>query len=104
LQPRVLVLGLPQDGDVGIGVFPEGEEISISGKRPDAGGIGISALRSSRLQRVRSCHSKMRQCTRPAVPDDAAVVENFLELGCGFFALPNRKICLAANVGLANAR
>jgi hypothetical protein len=27
LQRRVLSLGLFQDGDVGVGVFPEGEEI-----------------------------------------------------------------------------
>ena len=31
LQLRVLGLGLLQDGDVGVGVFPEGEEILIGG-------------------------------------------------------------------------
>ena len=31
LQLRVLRLGLLQDGDVGIGVFPEGKEILIGG-------------------------------------------------------------------------
>ena len=44
LQLRVLCLGLFQDGDVGIGVFPEGEEIVVGGERPDAGRIGIRAL------------------------------------------------------------
>jgi hypothetical protein len=29
MQPGVLGLGLLEDGDVGIGVFPEGEEILI---------------------------------------------------------------------------
>ena len=29
LEPRVLGFGLPVDGDVGIGVFPETEEILI---------------------------------------------------------------------------
>ncbi len=29
LQFRVLLLGLLQDGDVGIGVFPEGEEVLV---------------------------------------------------------------------------
>jgi hypothetical protein len=31
LQLRVLGLGLPQDGDVGVGVFPKGEEIFVGG-------------------------------------------------------------------------
>jgi hypothetical protein len=39
LQPRVLRFGLLQDGDVGVGVLPEGEEIFVGGERPDAGGI-----------------------------------------------------------------
>ena len=33
LQLRVLRLGLLQDGDVGVGVFPEGEEILVGGTR-----------------------------------------------------------------------
>ena len=37
----------------------------------------------------------MRQRSRPAVPDDAAVVENLLELGgCGT-ALPGCQVCLS---------
>jgi hypothetical protein len=57
LQLRVLGFGLLQDGDVGVGVFPEREEIFIGGERPDAGGIGIRALRSSRFQGVGTSHS-----------------------------------------------
>jgi len=34
---------------MGVGVFPEREEIFVGDKRPDAGGIGIGSLRSSRL-------------------------------------------------------
>jgi len=33
LQLRVLNLGLPWDRDIGIGVFPEREEISVGGER-----------------------------------------------------------------------
>ena len=44
LQLRVLRLSFFEDGDVGIGVFPEGEEVFVGGERADAGGIGISAL------------------------------------------------------------
>ena len=42
LQLRILRLGLLQDGDVGVGVFPEGEEVLVSRERSDAGGIGVS--------------------------------------------------------------
>jgi hypothetical protein len=49
LQVRVLSFGLLQDRDVGIGVFPESEEVSVDGECPDAGGIRIRSLRGSRL-------------------------------------------------------
>ena len=45
----------------------------------------------------------MRQGSRPAVPDDAAVVENLLELGGGTAALSSSEICLAANVCVIQA-
>jgi hypothetical protein len=44
LQLRVLRFGLLQDGDVKVGVFPEGDEIFVGGQCPDAGGIGICTL------------------------------------------------------------
>jgi integrase len=44
LQLRVLRLGFLQDGNVGVGVFPEGKKIFVSGERPNAGGIGIRSL------------------------------------------------------------
>ena len=74
---------LLSDGDVGVGVFPEGEEILVGGERPDAGGIGIRTLclRGSRLQGIGTSHAEMRQRSRPAVPYDAAVVEDLLKLG-----------------------
>jgi len=83
LQLRILRFGFFQDGDVGVGVFPEGEEILVSGERPDAGGIGIRSLRGSRLQGVRPSHAQMRQRSRPAVPDNTAVVDDLLKLGDG---------------------
>jgi len=33
LQLRVLGFGLLQDGNVGVGVFPEGEEVFVGGER-----------------------------------------------------------------------
>src|SRR5271163_515008 len=40
----------------------------------------------------------MRQRSRPAVPDDAAVVDDLLKLGGSFFALTASEIGLAAYV------
>jgi len=45
----------------------------------------------------------MRQRARPAVPDNAVVVEDLLELGGSFFALPDSEIGLAAYVGRVEA-
>jgi hypothetical protein len=89
-------LSLASDGDVGIGVFPEDEEVLVGGERPNAGGVGIRSLRGSRLQSVGTSHAQMRQRSRPAIPDDAAVVENLLELGGGFFALSGSEIRFSA--------
>src|SRR5712691_11007242 len=40
---RILRLGFLQDGDVGVGVFPECEEIFVGGERPSARSISIGA-------------------------------------------------------------
>ena len=45
LQLRVLRFGFFEDGDVGVGVFPEGEEIFVGGERPDAGSITVQSKR-----------------------------------------------------------
>ncbi len=49
LQLGILRLRFFQQREVGVGIFPEREEILVSGERPSAGGIGVRALRSSRL-------------------------------------------------------
>ena len=102
LASRTL-LSLLQDGDVGVGVFPESEEIFVGGERPDACGVGIRALRSSRLQGVGTSYAEMRQCSCPAVPDDTAVVTNLLEFGGSFFPLSRRQIRLSANIYVIEA-
>jgi len=66
---------------------PERNKIFISRHRPDSGGIGVRSLRSSRLQGVGTGHAQMRQRSSPAVPHDAAVVDDFLKLGGGSAAL-----------------
>src|SRR5271170_6131731 len=103
LQLRVLRLGLLQDGDVGVGVFPEGEEIFVGVERTDAGGVGFRSLPGFRLQGVRTSHAQMRQRSRPAVPDNPAVVENLLELGGSSAALSRCQVCLAAHIYMVEA-
>src|ERR1700732_1754461 len=80
-QLRVLRFRFLQDGDVGVGAFPEGEKIFVGGECTDSGGIGTRALRSSRLQSIRPSRAQTRHRSRPAIPDDAFVVENLPELG-----------------------
>jgi len=74
LQFRVLGFGLLQDGDVGVGVFPEGEEILIGGFR-----FGRVAL-----QGVGAAKAETRQCTMRCIKYDATVLQNSLKL-CGRF-------------------
>jgi hypothetical protein len=52
LQLRILCLGLLEDWNVLVGVFPQREKIFVVGVRPDSGGISIGALRGFRLQGV----------------------------------------------------
>src|ERR1019366_1233647 len=92
LQLRVLRLGLPQDGDVGVGVFPEGEEVFVGGERSDASGIGVRPLRGSRLQSVGLSHSQTRQRPRPTVPDDPGMIKNLLKLCSGSTGLSSCQI------------
>src|SRR5262249_19748113 len=99
LQFRVLGFGLLQDGDVGIGVFPKHVEIVVSRSSSSSGGIRISSSRSCGLQRVCPRHAQTSQDARPAVPHQAAVIENLLELDCCFLAPPCRQISIAADVG-----
>ena len=40
-------------GNVGIGVFPEGEETFVGGEGPDAGGVGIGSLFTPRPTRFK---------------------------------------------------
>src|ERR1700675_1665430 len=103
LKLRVLTFGLLQDGDVGVGILPEREEIRVSGERPYTGGIGIRALRGPRLQRIGTSHTQMRQRSRPAVPHDPAVVENLLKLGRGSITLSGCQVCLSTYIYVVEA-
>ena len=70
-QLRVFDLGLLEDGNVGVGVFPEGEKILICR-------LGFDGVA---LQGVGASETEMSQRADTVIHDDAAMVGNFLELG-----------------------
>ena len=60
LQLRVLGFCSLIDGDIGVSVFPQREEVFVGGECAYSRSIGIRSLRGSRLQRIRPSHSQMR--------------------------------------------
>src|SRR5262252_8555478 len=87
-QLRVLRLGLLQDGNVGVRVFPEREEILIGGLR--LRGVAIDGIRAAKL--------KMRQCPKHIVCYDSAVIDDVLEFGCGLWSIPCLQIGFSSHV------
>jgi hypothetical protein len=88
LQLRVLRLGFFQDRDVGVGVFPQSEEVLVRS----------ASLRSVALESVGACQTEMRQCAQREVPDDTWMVKELLELrGCGA-AVVYHQVGLTAHV------
>jgi hypothetical protein len=77
-----------QDGDVGVGVFPKREEILIG--RFCLGGVA--------LQGVGVGKSTVSQSSDRFVAHNAAMVEDFLELGGGFAALMSGQVGVSADV------
>src|SRR5271157_2329688 len=94
LQLCGLLLGFFQDWNIGVGVFPQGEEVLIS---------SFSFVRIF-LQRVGTCEPQMRQCTGGAVLDEAAVIQYLLELRGCFGPLAGSQVGLAANISRIKAR
>ena len=88
LQLRILRLGFFQNRDVGVGVFPEREEILI-------GSLGFSGVA---LHGIGSADLEMRECPDGFVEHNSAMVEDFLELGSGFVALMRGQIGFATHV------
>ena len=69
-QRCVLRPGLSQNGDVGIGVFPEGEEILVRSTR--FGRVPV--------ERGGASQAEMRQSTEGKIQHDASVINDFLKL------------------------
>ena len=75
--------------------------------------VFVNAQRTQRAASRRyQLHSSIRAClpapcgerTRPAVPDDATMVESFLKLGDSLLALSRYQICFNTNVNRIEAR
>jgi hypothetical protein len=65
LQLRVLRLRFFKDGDAGVSVFPQSEEVRVSRERSYTGGIGVGALACPRLVMKRFA-GLMSRCTMPS--------------------------------------
>lgn len=59
LKLCVFGFGLPQNGNVGVGAFPEVKEVFVGGEGTDASGVSIRALRRSRLKRIGTGDAQM---------------------------------------------
>src|SRR5215469_7612052 len=88
LQLRVLGLGLLQDGDFGIGVFPESKKILIGGLR--LRGVAIDGIRAAKL--------KMRQRPEHIVGYDSAVINDVLKFGCCLLSISCLQIGFSSHV------
>src|SRR5215831_9808189 len=94
MQLCVLRLGLLEDGDVGVGVLPQCEEMLIG--RFCLGAVALHGVGATELQ--------MRECSDGVVEHISAMVENFLELRGGFAASVYGQIGLPAYIdGIAVA-
>jgi hypothetical protein len=67
-------------GTSGVGTVPEVEKNFVGSECPDAGGIGIRPMRGGGACKVLPGLPPGALTRRPAIPDDAAVVEDFLKL------------------------
>src|SRR6202041_3458960 len=67
-QLRVLSVGLLQDWDIRVSVFPEREEIFVGGECPDASGIGFRSLRRFSTAR----HSREPLPGAPTLPSSSS--------------------------------
>jgi hypothetical protein len=77
VQLSVFSFRLPQDGGIRIGLFPHAQELLVCD----------FCLGRIALQNVGARKTKIGEGANRLVDDDAAMVEDFLELRCGFLTL-----------------
>src|ERR1700680_977809 len=97
-QFGVFGFGGDEDGDAGVGVFPEREEIVVGGAGFGARGFSIGTLHGLSLKRVGAGEAEMRERADGLVVYSARPAEDFLELGRGFPALMRGKIRFPAHI------
>jgi len=88
MKLRVLSLRNEEDREVGVGGFPEREEILIG--RLGFCGVALHGVSTSKLEVSRRADGFVHR--------EPGVVEDLLELGGGFFALMGGQIGFAAHV------
>src|SRR6202011_1633920 len=81
MQLGILRLGLLEDGNIRIGIFPQRQKILVRG----------TALRTFALHRVGAPELQMRQRSDGFVEHNATMVEEFLKFFCRFNASVRRK-------------
>src|SRR5271165_4403009 len=94
LQVRVFCLGFFQDGDVGISFLPEGEEVLICSLCLCC--VALQSVGATKLQTSESANGSVQY--------DSAMVENFLKLSRGFFALARGQVGFSANIDRIQGR
>src|SRR5438309_12017122 len=77
LQLRILRLGFLQDRDVGVGIFPEGEEVLV--RRACSSHIALHTVSAGKSQASKSAEGKVQH--------DSTMGNNFLELATGQLAI-----------------
>src|ERR1700691_3581773 len=88
LELRVLRFGFFQDGDIRVGVLPQGEEPLVSGlgfRRVSGEGVG-------------SGESEMRQRAEREVGDNTGVIEKLLKLSSGSGTVTHHQLSLAPQI------
>ena len=95
MELRILRFGLLQHWNVGVGVFPNGEEILIG---------GFCLGRISR-ERVSPAQAEMRKSSNGRVYHNPPMVVDFLKLSGCFVSLMRREIGFPADInGIERAR
>src|SRR5579863_6723608 len=92
LQLRILRLGFLQDGNIGVGVVPEGEEILVG----RAGGGDVS------LEDASACQAEMGEGRCRRVSRHCSVIEEVLEFPRSLGAVPGLQIGYASDINGAH--
>src|SRR5215472_14137754 len=98
LQLRVLGFRLLQNWDVGVRVFPEGEEVPVIGARLAASCVCIGALCRFGLKRVSACEPQMSQRCNRFIAHNSAMINDLLELRSGSTGLLGGQVRLCAHI------